>query len=1227
LLVTARGNGSFFANGTAQGAGVVGFGALLALDPDGADHYAAVRGAQGYGSSGAGVHYDAGGRDTYTLVHQGQARAEGAGEGIPCPVLQGAILGTMCGPGLALLLSSGEDPDVYSAGTRAQASANASSVAILREAGGSDRYVLLPSSEGESARGQGFAREQAAAILLDERGDEVYEAGRAGDLETAAQGASIGGVAILADLDGHDRYAAGTLAQGAALRVLARPAGVSGAGRGAADLGLLFDLRGDDVYASSLASQGFGREGFAETAAVGTIALFVDSGGLDRYDYGGSKAFVATAVSTGISAWTQPDVVEQPSGEATTEETPIQALVRIFVGSPPDTEGEFTTALRRFVAVSIATDYVAPVASEGKESVVDSNPRCRTTTNQGVSSWNPTKEGCKLQPPRECSTNVDNMTDPAWAFTPTPNTDRTAGDEEITVWDRRVIDDVDDEHLRGCYLQTSWLEIRKNTAEMFLPGGISGATRGYCMNQQAGVAAPSEFRGCVLGVKNITDLTVELVGALAARPFNETNSTPNATEVFLELREAYQQIDRIPIVYAVSCLWPGHQPANLLTCDDTLQRGANNETPVKVQGVTPRGTLGVGLDLSTVEDVEAGRGLAAAAAFHPEAYAFDASGLEDPPAALPPSSIGTRIAPLSGDAFLWGRIRPNAPEADGGQSSYDSLTDRLEFFLGNETFVGSATRLANGTMGLRWPTDAPFDETHVYAGIATGEPASLPEQRAGGAVVWNGTAFLHIGGCCNATEMGDFPWDEIVNYDPAVQRSARMKVRLPQNLTHPSAAFLDGRVFFLGGETTITGTPTRQVWRYDPTIDKVDDPASLVRFPDLPRALSRGAAARAGERALLFGGVGDAGAVRGEIIAFGPTTDPSDVGMLLAPRASAAAALLGRYVYVFGGQDASGTPLDTIERYDTVTGAVVYAPVRLPTPLWGATAVSDGTAIFVLGGCAAVACPGNPVLGTCATSACPTNAILRFEPDVERVTRLDLPVPSGRFDAGGATDGRRIFLFGGAQGGSERSAQIARITPAVAGVTGTFPDGEYAGADALRFRARFRTPAAGDGDAPDSPQASFGTLQGTSTVVVDNPPRIAAALATTTFAPERHGTLNVSLRVSRDLSWADDPDTRLLGLGSVNTTWPRNDTGEAWGLAATGGDRWVRLAWYNQTGIPKTGFELRRLDFATGGARNTTVVPADGSHACEVVPDVVYCFEDAIAASEAGAPVSYVLAP
>ncbi|MGQ0534852.1 MAG: hypothetical protein ACT4PT_02135, partial [Methanobacteriota archaeon] len=62
-------------------------------------------------------------------------------------------------------------------------------------------------------------------------------------------------------------------------------------------------------------------------------------------------------------------------------------------------------------------------------------------------------------------------------------------------------------------------------------------------------------------------------------------------------------------------------------------------------------------------------------------------------------------------------------------------------------------------------------------------------------------------------------------------------------------------------------------------------------------------------------------------------------------------------------------------------------------------------------------------------------------------------------------------------------------------------------------------------------------------------------------------------------------------------------------------------------GTPKTGFELARLDFATGAVRNTTVVPADGSHACEVVPDVVYCFEDAIGASDAGAPVSYVLAP
>nr|KAG5700269.1 hypothetical protein BaRGS_022896 [Batillaria attramentaria] len=69
-------------------------------------------------------------------------------------------------------------------------------------------------------------------------------------------------------------------------------------------------------------------------------------------------------------------------------------------------------------------------------------------------------------------------------------------------------------------------------------------------------------------------------------------------------------------------------------------------------------------------------------------------------------------------------------------------------------------------------------------------------------------------------------------------------------------------------------------------------------------------------------------------------------GLLFMAVQDASAAALGHRIYVFGGWEAGGNPMDIVQCVDTVTGCV-YEAGHLPSPTTGARAVSDGGTITI----------------------------------------------------------------------------------------------------------------------------------------------------------------------------------------------------------------------------------------------------------------------------------------
>jgi hypothetical protein len=225
VLWDKAGNDTFSANAFCQGAGMFGLGMML--DDSGNDVYDCATNGQGSATTlGLGILSDLEGNDQYRLACDTTLDALGglAGYG------QGGALSFRAYPwekklvaygGVGMLVDDKGNDTYTSKGWNCQGGSYIMSLGVLVDNEGNDHYVC--------GTGQGSGIHVTNAILIDKKGDDVYEGGfRAGG---SGSDRSPG---FLIDYEGNDTYKSATSSYGTACK----PSAYS----------LFIDYKGDDKY-------------------------------------------------------------------------------------------------------------------------------------------------------------------------------------------------------------------------------------------------------------------------------------------------------------------------------------------------------------------------------------------------------------------------------------------------------------------------------------------------------------------------------------------------------------------------------------------------------------------------------------------------------------------------------------------------------------------------------------------------------------------------------------------------------------------------------------------------------------------------------------------------------------------------------------------------------------------------------------------------------------------
>ncbi|MCX6647083.1 MAG: hypothetical protein NTY09_12125, partial [bacterium] len=213
-----------------QGAGVLGCGILY--DAKGDDVYIAKDMAQGAGFFGTGIIYDGDGADEYQMEETGQ----GSGN---------------FGHGLAL--DSGDGNDSYRMWGEGQGFGGCNGIGILANWSGDEHYYAEPYA---SVVNRG---DYHSAFALNVSNCQGVGSGRRGD---GTDGHSYaGGLGLIADYHGNDKYEAGNFSIGCGYWF---------------GIGLVYDKEGDDTYYSPVYTQA--------SAVHYAIGAIIDEAGNDVHD-------------------------------------------------------------------------------------------------------------------------------------------------------------------------------------------------------------------------------------------------------------------------------------------------------------------------------------------------------------------------------------------------------------------------------------------------------------------------------------------------------------------------------------------------------------------------------------------------------------------------------------------------------------------------------------------------------------------------------------------------------------------------------------------------------------------------------------------------------------------------------------------------------------------------------------------------------------------------------
>jgi N-acetylneuraminic acid mutarotase len=208
-----------------------------------------------------------------------------------------------------------------------------------------------------------------------------------------------------------------------------------------------------------------------------------------------------------------------------------------------------------------------------------------------------------------------------------------------------------------------------------------------------------------------------------------------------------------------------------------------------------------------------------------------------------------------------------------------------------------------------------------------------------------------------------------------------------------ATAVLDDRIWVLGGLTSAQ-TATAKVMLYDPTLN------AWSWGPELPAPLHHAMAVTYRNELYVIGGYipegGEVSAIASDRVYRLHEGRWEQLASLHHARAAGAAGVVGDRIVVVGGRDADNNLVSVTEIFDG-TGWRDAAPI--PVPLEHLAAVSDGSALYAVGGRNLSAGQNSP-------------ALQRYDPGTNTWKRLqNMPIPCG--DLGAAIVDGQIIAVGG----------------------------------------------------------------------------------------------------------------------------------------------------------------------------------------------------------------------
>ena len=276
----------------------------------------------------------------------------------------------------------------------------------------------------------------------------------------------------------------------------------------------------------------------------------------------------------------------------------------------------------------------------------------------------------------------------------------------------------------------------------------------------------------------------------------------------------------------------------------------------------------------------------------------------------------------------------------------ETLSTRLPWTLEAGTAVSTGTAIyllggfRNGSYSDRITR---FDPTN---GTFTDETARLPLPLIGVAGVWTGTEILMFGG-----QRESFSGVNMVNFTVRFNPATGV-VRNGTDLTSSRAfspTVWTGRYAYIFGGTVGFGNARYDVLRYDPQSERVD----VVTTASIPIYSRDATATWDGTRATLFGpGFNEPDGGGFAVMTFDPATERLSYvnGTGFKGIEMGSSAQIGRYAYVFGGNEVNVGIVNTVQRLRTGSTEAGQISANLSGRLALTTSAVVGDRAYIFGG-------------------------------------------------------------------------------------------------------------------------------------------------------------------------------------------------------------------------------------------------------------------------------------